>query len=255
MLKARVIPSLLIKSGKLVKTTQFKDAIYIGDPVNAARIFNQKQVPELILLDINATKDNHPIFIDIVSRVSDECFMPLTSGGGIKTIEDIRQLLNSGAEKVSINTQAVENPSLIAEASSTFGSQSIVVSIDVKKTRQGRYEVYTHDGTKKTGIDPVALAIKMEEMGAGEILLNSIDRDGTRQGYDIELVKKVSDSVGIPLIASGGAGSIEDFSTVIHKGHASAATAGSLFVFHGKRLAVLISFPTKEELESSLSKV
>ena len=249
MLKARVIPCLLLKNKGLVKTVQFKEPRYIGDPINAVWIFNQKEVDELIFLDIMATKEERKPFIELISKISDECFMPLTVGGGIRRVEDIKELLNAGAEKVSINTYAVENPSFIKEASDVFGSQSIVVSIDAKRYKKGSYEVFTHGGTRPTGIDPVSLAVQMEAMGAGEILLNSIDRDGVMDGYNVKLVRKVSDAINIPLIACGGAGKLEDFANVINAGHASAVAAGSFFVFHGRRRAVLINFPAKEELE------
>lgn len=252
MLKARVIPCLLLKNKGLVKTVQFKEPRYVGDPINAVWIFNQKEVDELIFLDIMATKESNKPSIELISKISDECFMPLTVGGGIRSVEDIKELLNAGAEKVSINTYAVENPSFIKEASDVFGSQSIVVSIDAKRHKKGLYEVFTHRGTRPAGIDPVSLAVQMEGMGAGEILINSIDREGTMEGYDIQLIREVSDAVNIPVIACGGAGKLEDFADAINVGHASAVAAGSFFVFHGRRRAVLINFPTREELEPLL---
>ena len=254
MLKARVIPCLLLKNKGLVKTVQFKEPRYVGDPINAVWIFNQKEVDELIFLDIMATKEKKKPSIELISKISDECFMPLTVGGGIRSVEDIKELLNAGAEKVSINTYAVENPSFIKEASNVFGSQSIVVAIDVKRHKKGLYEVFTRRGSKPAGIDPVSLAVQMEAMGAGEILLNSIDRDGTWEGYDVELIRAVSDAVNIPVIACGGAGNLEDFAAAINGGHASAVAADSFFVFHGRRRAVLINFPTNEELELLLGK-
>jgi cyclase len=249
MLKARVIPCLLLKNKGLVKTVQFKEPRYVGDPINAVWIFNQKEVDELIFLDIMATKESKKPSIDLISKISDECFMPLTVGGGIRSVEDIKKLLNAGAEKVSINTYAVENPSFIKEASNVFGSQSIVVSIDVKRHKKGLYEAFTRGGSKPAGVDPVSLAVQMADMGAGEMLLNSIDRDGTWEGYDIELIRAVSDAVNIPVIACGGAGKLEDLALAINGGHASAVAAGSFFVFHGRRRAVLINFPSREELE------
>lgn len=259
MLQTRVIPCLLLKDEILVKTIQFNDTIYIGDPINTVRIFNENEVDELILLNIMASRDEKmmPInenkrFIEFISNISYECFMPLTYGGGIRSLEDIKELLNAGVEKVSINTSAIENPSFIESAANTFGSQSIVISIDVKKHKDGSYEVFTHGGTQATGFDPVSLAIKMELLGAGEILLNSIDRDGTMKGYDIEILKKVSNSVNIPVIACGGAGNLEDFSIAVNVGNASAVAAGAFFVFYGKKRAVLINFPTKNVLENIL---
>lgn len=253
MLIPRVIPCLLLRGKGLVKTIQFKNPRYVGDPINAVRIFNEKEVDELIFLDITATKENRVPYMDIISRFTDECFMPLTIGGGIRNLNTVKKLLNVGVEKVSINTYAVENPSFIKEISDTFGSQSVVVSIDAKKTNNG-YEVFTHNGTKPTGIDPVSLAVKMEEMGAGEILLNSIDRDGTMKGYDIKLIKSVSDSIDIPIIACGGAGKLEDFAEAIIDGHVSAVAGGSFFVFHGSKRAVLMRYPNKEELETLFQK-
>jgi cyclase len=252
MLIPRVIPCLLLKDKGLVKTVKFKNPKYVGDPINAVRIFNEKEVDELIFLDITATIEKRPPPIDVISQISDECLMPLTFGGGISTVDQVKQVLNAGAEKVSINTSAVENPILIKEASENFGSQSIVVAIDVKKKLFGKYEVFTHDGTRGTGLDPVQFSQKMEEYGAGEILINSIDRDGTMQGYDINLIKLITTAVNIPVIACGGAGKVHDFSEALLTGGASAVAAGSLFVFYGKRRAVLINYPTREELESFL---
>jgi cyclase len=249
MLIPRVIPCLLLKDKGLVKTIKFKNPKYVGDPINAVRIFNEKEVDELIFLDVNATIEKRPPPLDVISQISDECLMPLTFGGGISTVDQVKQVLNAGAEKVSINTSAVENPILIKEASENFGSQSIVVAIDVKKKLFGKYEVFTHDGTISTGLDPFQFSQKMEQFGAGEILINSIDRDGTMLGYDINLIKSVTTAVNIPVIACGGAGKIQDFSEALLAGGASAVAAGSLFVFYGKRRAVLINYPAREELQ------
>lgn len=249
MLRPRVIPCLLLKDKGLVKTVQFANPKYVGDPINSVYIFNSEEADEIIFLDIMATKNNSHISIDFVSKISDECFMPLTVGGGIRSTEDIRDLLRAGAEKVAINTYAIENPSFIKEASRIFGSQSIVISMDVKLQKNGRYEVYTHGGSRPTGTNPVDLAKLMESQGAGEILLNSIDKDGTWTGYDIALIKSITESVRVPVIACGGAASMKDLAEAIYLGHASAATAGSMFVFHGKKHAVLINFPSKDELE------
>lgn len=230
-----------------MKTIKFRDPKYVGDPINAIKIFNEKEVDELIFLDITATAEKRCIDLKMVSSFTDECFMPLAVGGGIRNIEEIRDILKIGAEKVCINTCAVENPDFIKKASNTFGSQSIIVSLDVKKN--GSYEVFTHGGTRSTGVDPLTLAVKMEKMGAGELFLNSIDRDGTMEGYDTQLVKSVSDAVNIPVIACGGAGKTDDFRDAIEEGHASAAAAGSFFVFHGKKRAVLISYPDKNDIK------
>jgi len=246
--RPRVIPCLLVREGGLVKGERFKNHRYVGDPLNAARIFNSKSADELIVLNISSAEVNQPGFIELVSRISDECFMPVTAGGGIRSMDQIRKLFSAGAEKVSLNTAAHEVPDLIREASDAFGRQSIVVSIDVKKNWFGRPEVYVRNGSKGTGLDPVRAAERAQHNGAGEILLGSIDRDGVRQGYDLGLIRRVREAVDIPVIAVGGAGSVADFARVIHAGGASAAAAGSLFVFHGRRKAVLIHFPVAEEL-------
>ncbi len=248
MFRPRVIPCLLLQGKGLVKTIKFGDPTYLGDPINAVRIFNEKEADELIFLDITANKEERSIYIDVVKQIGDECFMPFAVGGGIRSIQTIREILSAGAEKVAINSYAVENPSFIKEAASTFGNQSIIASIDVRKKLFGKYEVLTHSAKKSTGIDPVDFARKVEKLGAGEILINSINQDGTREGYDYDLIKNVSQSVNIPVIACGGAGSLSHLSKAVYSGFASAIAAGSLFVFHGKRRAVLINFPTQKEL-------
>lgn len=247
-----MLPCLLLEGQGLVKTVQFKNSTYIGDPMNAVRIFNVKQVHEIILLDIAATREKRGPRVDFVVKIADECRMPFTLGGGIRTLKDIREVLNAGAEKVALNTAAIENPALVTEAAREFGSQSIVVSIDAKKKLLGGYEVMTNGGSKSAGLDPVACAVKMAEAGAGEIFLNSIDRDGTMSGYDTGLIRSVADAVEVPVIACGGAGRLEDFTLAVKDGHASAVAAGSFFVFHGRRRAVLINFPTPIEIDSAL---
>lgn len=251
MLKTRVIPCLLLKGLGLVKTIKFKDPKYVGDPINAVKIFNDKEVDELIFLDISATVEKKRPAIELITRIAGECFMPLAYGGGIGTIQDIQDILSLGAEKVSINTVAVETPELIRAAADLFGSQSIVVSIDVRKKLFGGYEVCIRGGKKATGLDPVAHAVRMEELGAGEILINSIDRDGTMQGYDTDLIKKVAGAVSIPVIACGGAGRVEDLGAAVKAG-ASAVSAGSMFVFRGRLRAVLINYPSIRELKEAL---
>ena len=251
MLRKRVIPCLLLKGKGLVKTVKFKDPTYVGDPINAVKIFNDKEVDELLFLDITASVERRRPSFNVISEIASECFMPLGYGGGIRSLEDIKTLFASGAEKACINSCAVENPDFIKSASDAFGSQSIVVSIDVKKTLFGKNVVYSHSGRRNTGLDPIEYAKRVQGMGAGEIFLNSIDRDGTMQGYDIELVSKVSEGVGIPVIACGGAGKLKDIAEVLDKGGASAAAAGSLFVFHGRHRAVLINYPSKQELEGA----
>lgn len=253
MLQTRVIPCLLLKNNGLVKTVQFKDPKYVGDPINAVKIFNEKEVDELIFLDITATIENRKPNFKVISDIASECFMPFGYGGGIRNLDDIKKLFNLGVEKVVINSYAFENPQFIKDASEIFGSQSIIVSIDVKKSLFGKYEVFTQSGKKNIKLDPVKYAMLMENMGAGELFLNSIDRDGTMQGYDIELIKKVSESIKIPVIACGGVSKIEDFGEAVKKGGASGVAAGSMFVFYGKHRAVLISYPSIHELEKIFS--
>lgn len=249
MLKTRIIPCLLLQNQGLVKTVKFKNPKYVGDPLNAVKIFNEKEVDELIFLDITASKENRKPNFDLISNIASECFMPLCYGGGVKTIEDIKIIFSLGVEKVSINSYAIENPNFIKEASDLFGSQSMVVSIDVKRNLLDEYRVYDANKQKIIKPEPVEFSKKMEGMGAGEILLNSVDRDGTMQGYDIRLIKKVCEAVSIPVIACGGAGSINDFLEAVKIGGAAAVAAGSIFVFQGKYKAVLINYPTIKELE------
>jgi len=247
------MPCLLLKGRSLVKTVKFKDPAYIGDPINAVRIYNEKEVDELIFLDITATTAGKEPPYQVLHEIASECFMPVAYGGGIRRLEQIRDILNLGIEKVIINSYAFEDPGFISQAAEQFGSQAIVASIDVRKRLFGKYEVYTHSGRKATGLDPVIWAQKMEAMGAGEIMLTSIDRDGTQEGYDIDLVKKVSAAVNIPLIACGGAGKVEDFGLAVKEGGASACAAGSMVVYYGRNRAVLINFPTRQELDTVLS--
>ncbi len=249
MIRPRVIPALLLKGGGLVKTVKFKEPKYLGDPINIVRIFNDKEVDELVLLDIAATPENRGPQFDLLKNIASEAFIPLAYGGGIRNMDDVRKLLSIGIEKLIMNTSAVETPSLIREVADHAGSQAAVASIDVKKNFLGKYEVFTRCGQKKTGLDPVKHAVEMEKMGAGEIIINSIDRDGTMQGYDVELVRRVADSVRVPVVACGGAGNLSHVSEVIKQGRASAAAAGSIFVFHGPLRGVLISYPTPKELK------
>ncbi len=255
MRRIRVIPVLLLKNGGLVKTVKFKKPKYVGDPINAIKIFNEKEVDELVFLDITATNKNRKPSLKVISEIAGECFMPLCYGGGIKTIDEIKEILNIGVEKVAINTGSVADHALIKKAANLFGNQSIVVSIDVKKNIFGKYQVYTHGGKKNTKLDPASFAVQMEENGAGEILLNSIDKDGTYHGYDIELIKKVSEVVNVPVIACGGVGKISDFVDGIKMGGASAVSAGSFFVFQGDLRAVLINYPTQEEIKNKVYSV
>ena len=247
MFRTRVIPCLLLKNLGLVKTIQFKDPKYIGDPMNAIKIYNDFEADELVFLDINASKENRTINLEFVKKVGQEAFMPFAVGGGIKKIEHVKNVFNSGAEKVVINTAAIENPNLIKEAAEIFGSQSIILSIDAKKEKNS-YKVYTHGGTKQTNFSPSELANKMESLGVGEILINSIDQDGTMLGYDLDLIKAVSSAVNIPVVACGGAGCLQDFIKAIRAG-ATAVAAGSLFVYSGRNKGILITYPDKKELE------
>ena len=249
MIKPRVIPALLLRGQGLVKTVKFKEPKYLGDPINIVRIFNDKEVDELVLLDITATPEKRGPQFDLLKNIASEAFIPLAYGGGIRSMDDVRKLLSIGIEKLIMNTSAVETPSLVREVADHAGSQAAVVSMDVKKGLLGKYEVFTHCGQKKTGLDPVKHAVEMERMGVGEILINSIDRDGTMQGYDLELVRKVADAVSVPVVACGGAGNLSHVSEVIKQGHASAAAAGSIFVFQGPLRGVLISYPTPKELK------
>jgi cyclase len=252
MIRPRVIPALLLQGQGLVKTVKFKDPTYLGDPINIVRIFNDKEVDELVFLDITATNENRPPAFDRLANITSECFMPLGYGGGIRNMDDVRHLLSIGIEKVILNTSAVENPALVRDAADYAGSSSVVISIDVKKSFSGKYEVYTRSGKKNTGLDPMKHAIEMEKLGAGEIFLNSIDRDGMMQGYDIDLIRRVADAVSIPVVACGGAGKLQDLSDAIKMGGASAAAAGSLFVFQGSLRGVLISYPSAEDLKRIL---
>lgn len=249
----RVIPALLLKNEGLVKTIKFKDPTYVGDPINAVKIFNDKEVDELLFIDIQATKEEKRPNFELVSRISREAFMPFGYGGGVRNLEDMSRLFRLGVEKVSVNSYAIENPDFIAEAANSFGSQSVVASIDVKKDASGKYWVFDHRTYSTTKLDPVEFAVLMERKGAGEILLNSVDRDGTFDGYDIDIIKKIAQSVRIPVIALGGAGKLEDFREAVKTGGASAVAAGSFFVFHGRHRAVLITYPDKDELKKVLS--
>ncbi|HXI13977.1 MAG TPA: AglZ/HisF2 family acetamidino modification protein [Thermoanaerobaculia bacterium] len=253
MLIPRVIPCLLLRSRGLVKTTKFRRPVYLGDPVNVIRIFNEKEVDEVILLDITATLEQREPNFSLLEEISSECFMPLAYGGGVRTTSQMRTLYSLGIEKVALNTAAIDNPALISEAASCFGSQSVAVSIDVKKDWKRRYRVVTSCGRRMTTLDPVAFAVSMQQHGAGEVILNNIGRDGTMKGYDLDLVRSVTSCLDIPVIACGGAASVSDLAGVVRKGRASAAGAGSMFVFQGLHRGVLISFPSHAELEKAFA--
>jgi imidazole glycerol-phosphate synthase subunit HisF len=246
----RIIPCLLLRNNGLVKTVKFRDSVYIGDPINAVKIYNEKEVDELIFLDIDATRKNQEPSFGLIRNIASECFMPFAYGGGVRSLDQIEKIIKSGAEKIVINTQAFLERSFIKEAAEKFGSSTIVVSMDVKKGFFDNYSVYIKGGSRNTGKNPVEYAREMEDAGAGEIFVNSIDRDGAMEGYDINLIRKVSDSVKIPVIACGGAGKLDDFKAAIQQGGASAVAAGSFFVFHGRRRAVLITYPSYSEISA-----
>ena len=229
MLTKRIIPCLDVTAGRVVKGVNFVELKDAGDPVEIARRYNDQGADELTFLDITASSDQRDLILNIIEDVSSQVFIPLTVGGGVRTVEDVRRLLNAGADKVSINTSAVTNPQLVADASSRYGSQCIVVAIDAKQVSPGRWEIFTHGGRNPTGLEAVSWAQKMENLGAGEILLTSMDRDGTKSGFDIELTRAISDSVNIPVIASGGVGNLQHLAGGIQKGHADAVLAASIF--------------------------
>ncbi len=252
--RPRVIPCLLLQNTGLVKTVKFKNPVYLGDPRNVVKIFNDKEVDELMLLDITATLEGRKPRFDLIGEIVSECFAPLGYGGGIRAVDDIKRIVGIGIEKVVLNTAALETPRLVEESARVVGSSSTVVSLDVRKYNFGnRYEVFIRSGTQKTGRDPVRVAREMENAGAGEILLNSVDRDGTMSGYDLTLIRSVAEAVHIPIVACGGAANIGDLRQAVKLGKASAAAAGSMFVFHGKLKAVLISFPSAQELQDIFS--
>ena len=229
MLKTRIIPCLDVKNGKVVKGTKFKNLKYAGDPVKQAQIYDKQGADELCFLDITASSEKRNIIFDVVKKTAQKCFMPLTVGGGVRAIKDIRKLLLCGADKVSINTSAIKDPNLVKKSSKKFGNQCIVVAIDAKKIDKNKWEIYTHGGRQKTGIDAIKWAKKMENYGAGEILLTSMDKDGTKSGFDLELTKKISNIINIPVIASGGVGNIQHLIDGIKIGKASAVLAASIF--------------------------
>jgi cyclase len=220
-----------VKDGRVVKGVNFVDLIDAGDPVEQARVYDEQGADELCFLDITASSDNRETIYDVVSRTAEQCFMPLTVGGGVRTVDDVRKLLLAGADKVSINTAAVHNPEFVREAAQKFGNQCIVVAVDAKQTAPGKFEIFTHGGREPTGIDAVKWAQQMAEYGAGEILLTSMDRDGTREGFNIPLTRAVADAVTIPVIASGGVGTLDHLAEGILEGHATAVLAASIFHF------------------------
>lgn len=245
--RPRIIPVLLIDDRDLVKTVNFKKPTYLGDPINAVKIFNRKGIDEMAILDISATKRNIEPDFELLEDIASQAFMPLSYGGGIKTLEQVRSLLAIGYEKVVINTELVRNPELIKEAVCLAGSQSVVASIDAKSIG-GEYKCVIADGGELVDVSPVTLAQRAQELGAGEIFINCVDRDGMMKGYDINLVRSIADAVSIPVTACGGAGGIHDLKEVLQEGHAHAAAGGSMFVYYGRLKAVLITAPSEEEL-------
>ena len=256
MLRPRIIPCLLLKDGGLVKTTNFANPKYVGDPINAVRIFNEKEVDELVVVDIDATVHNREPDYRLIKNLAAECRMPLCYGGGVKTIDQIQKIIGLGVEKVALGSVAVNNPQLISEAVERIGSQSIVVVMDVKNKGLlgNKYRLFTHNGTNASSLDPAEFAKKVEALGAGEVLINSIDRDGMQNGYDLKLVTAVRDSTSLPLTVLGGAGSLDDIAALIEKFGTIGAAAGSLFVFKGKYRAVLISYLGSQEKEQLMAK-
>lgn len=257
MLRPRIIPCLLIKNGGLVKTVNFDKSKYVGDPINAVKIFNEKEVDELIVLDIDATVLGKEPNYTLIKNLATECRMPLCYGGGVTTIEQIEKIIALGVEKVALSSSAIQTPDLISKAAARVGSQSIVIVMDVKKTGiRRKYELFTHNGLKKTGFNPSEFAKKAESLGAGEIVVNSIEQDGVMQGYDLKLARDIRESITLPLTVLGGAGSLDDVAGLIKEYGIIGASAGSLFVFKGKYRAVLINYPgltDKNKLFSGLS--
>lgn len=250
MFRNRAIPCLLLKDGGLVKTVKFKKGKYLGDPINTVKIFNDKEVDEIAVLDIEATKKGREPDYQLIERLCSQCFMPMSYGGGIKSVEQVRRLLNLGIEKVVINSEFLANPGLITAIAEEIGSQSAVISIDAKNSFMGGWHVRGVAGARKVKKSPAALAREAQDRGAGEILLNSIDRDGVMQGYDLDLVKSVTVAVSIPVIACGGASGVGDLGKVVLDSGAAAAAAGSIFVFKGPHRAVLINYPRPDELRA-----
>lgn len=255
MLNPRIIPNLLIHNKGLVKTINFKDPKYVGDPINAVKIFNEKSVDELIVTDIDATVKNIDPDYSMIEKLAMECRMPLCYGGGINNANQAKQIFSLGVEKIAISSSAINNPKLITELSDSVGSQSVVIVMDIKKKFLGKdYELVTHNGTKKTGINPLKFVEEIKELGVGEIVINSIDRDGTMKGYDYQLIEKIRNITTLPMTILGGAGSLEDIGNLINKYKIIGAGAGSIFVFKGKYRAVLINYPNDKEKTDLIKK-
>jgi cyclase len=247
MLRPRIIPSLLIHDNGLVKTVNFKNPKYVGDPINAVRIFNEKEVDELAVFDIDATVLGKEPNYSLIERLANQSMMPLCYGGGVKTVEQAQRIFSLGIEKIALSSAVLYNPKLITEISDRVGAQSVIVVLDVKKKLLGGYEVFTHNGKKATGINPFKFVEEAQKLGAGEIVINSIDKDGVMKGYDLDLIAKVREKISLPMTVLGGAGSLTDIEKVIDQHGVIGVAAGSLFVFKGPYKAVLINYPTQVE--------
>lgn len=255
MLRPRIIPCLLIQDGSLVKTRQFSSPKYIGDPINAVRIFNEKKVDEIVVFDINASTRGSVPDYDLIKRIADECRMPMCYGGGVFTLDQIERIVCLGVEKVSISSQAVKTPDLISRAAQRLGSQSVAVTIDVKKNETtGNFEVVLNNGNTSTGMDPSVFALKMKEHGAGEVIINDVDADGMMNGYNEQLIANIDNSIDIPFTVLGGAGSLADMESLVRRFGSIGCGAGSIFVFKGKHKAVLINYPDESQKDLLFSK-
>ena len=247
MLRPRIIPSLLLHDKGLVKTVNFKSPKYVGDPINAVRIFNEKEVDELAFFDIDATVLNKEPDYILIEKLANQSRMPLCYGGGVKTVEQAQKIFGLGIEKIALSSAVLQNPKFVTQIADRVGSQSVIVVLDIKKKLLGGYDIYTHNGKKPTGINPIKFAKELEALGAGEIIINSIDQDGVMKGYDLNLIEKIAETISIPLTVLGGAGSMSDIEIVIEKHGVIGVAAGSLFVFKGPYKAVLINYPTRIE--------
>jgi len=254
MLKPRIIPCLLVKNKGLVKSVNFKSFKYLGDPINAVRIFNEKQVDELMILDIDATIENRGPDFKTIEYWASQCRMPLCYGGGIKTLEEAKTIFGLGVEKIAISSAAIKDPTLVTKIADKVGSQSVIVVMDVKKNKKGLYEIFTHNGETPTGLNPFEFAKQMQEYGVGEIVVNSIDNDGIMKGYDFNLIDQVRSSISVPMTVLGGAGTLDDIGELISKYKIIGASAGSLFVFKGVYKAVLINYPNPSDKKALIQK-
>ena len=247
MLRPRIIPCLLVHENGLVKTVNFKNPKYVGDPINAVRIFNEKEVDELAIFDIDATVHGNEPNYSLIERLASQSMMPLCYGGGVKTVEQAQRIFSLGIEKIALSSAVLHNPNLITQIANHVGSQSVIVVLDVRKKLLGEYEVYTHNGKKATGINPMEFIEEAQRLGAGEIVINSIDKDGVMKGYDLDLIEKVREKITLPMTVLGGAGSLDDIEKIIQRHGVIGIAAGSLFVFKGPYKAVLINYPNREE--------